>query len=72
MIGRGAALAGVQPADLGGYFKYHWFYPTQIAVKIDDQWGIGRSSCSPFPGWNCGETPLHRVRSIADTYALRV
>jgi len=21
---------------IGGYFKYHWFYPTQIAVKIDD------------------------------------
>jgi type 1 glutamine amidotransferase len=21
---------------IGGYFKYHWNYPTQIAVKIDD------------------------------------
>ena len=21
---------------IGGYFKYHWLYPTQIAVKIDD------------------------------------
>jgi uncharacterized protein len=21
---------------IGGYFKYHWFYPTQIAVKIED------------------------------------
>jgi hypothetical protein len=21
---------------IGGYFKWHWFYPTQIAVKIDD------------------------------------
>jgi len=21
---------------IGGYFKFHWFFPTQIAVKIDD------------------------------------
>jgi type 1 glutamine amidotransferase len=21
---------------IGGYFKFHWFYPTQVAVKIDD------------------------------------
>ena len=21
---------------IGGYFKWHWLYPTQIAVKIDD------------------------------------
>jgi type 1 glutamine amidotransferase len=21
---------------IGGYFKFHWFYPTQIAVKIED------------------------------------
>ena len=21
---------------IGGYFKYHWLYPTQIAVRIDD------------------------------------
>jgi type 1 glutamine amidotransferase len=21
---------------IGGYFKYHWNYPTQVAVKIDD------------------------------------
>jgi type 1 glutamine amidotransferase len=23
-------------ALIGGYFKFHWFFPTQIAVKIDD------------------------------------
>ena len=44
-----AAAGGRPPVDggsplwpefnrlIGGYFKYHWNYPTQIAVKIDDQ-----------------------------------
>jgi type 1 glutamine amidotransferase len=43
-----AAAGGRPPVDggaplwpefnrlIGGYFKYHWLYPTQIAVKIDD------------------------------------
>ncbi len=45
----GAPAAGGRPAVdggaplwpafnqlIGGYFKFHWFYPTQVAVKIDD------------------------------------
>ena len=43
-----AASGGKAPVDggaplwpefnrlIGGYFKYHWLYPTQIAVKIED------------------------------------
>jgi type 1 glutamine amidotransferase len=39
--GRGAVTGG-EPLwpeynkMIGGYFKWHWFFPTQVAVKIDD------------------------------------
>jgi type 1 glutamine amidotransferase len=32
----GAALWPEFNRLIGGYFKFHWLYPTQIAVKIDD------------------------------------
>jgi type 1 glutamine amidotransferase len=46
--GPSASSGGKEPVDggaplwpdfnrlIGGYFKYHWLYPTQIAVKIED------------------------------------
>ncbi len=40
--GRGGPVTGGEPLwpefnkMIGGYFKWHWFFPTQIAVKIDD------------------------------------
>jgi type 1 glutamine amidotransferase len=34
---------------IGGYFKYHWLYPTQIAVKIDDP---GSPVNAPFTSLN--------------------
>jgi type 1 glutamine amidotransferase len=36
VVDGGAALWPEFNRLIGGYFKFHWLYPTQIAVKIDD------------------------------------
>ena len=41
---------------INGYFKWHWLYPTQIAVKIDDP-------ASPINAAFGGVNPRRRARA---------
>jgi uncharacterized protein len=48
---------------IGGYFKWHWNYPTQIAVKVEDP---ANPINAPFTSVNQSGTRVARGFSIAD------
>jgi hypothetical protein len=57
----GAALWPEYNRMIGGYFKWHWLYPTQIAVKIDDP---ASPINAPFMGVN-PQTGVRSARPLA-------
>ena len=48
---------------IGGYFKFHWNYPTQIAVKVEDP---ANPINAPFTTANQGGARAARAFSIVD------
>src|SRR6185295_7719340 len=48
---------------INGYFKWHWFYPTQIAVKVEDP---SNPINAPFTSVNASGARVARPFSIAD------
>ena len=48
---------------INGYFKWHWLYPTQVAVKIEDP---NHPINAPFTSLNASGVRVARPFSIAD------